>query len=311
MIVCVAANPSIDKLFEVDRVRVGEIHRPNALVPVPGGKGLNVARAAHALGGSVHATGILAGHAGRWLEEAFAAEGVPATFAWTEGETRASLSVADAETKGLTEFYERGDDIGPHGWSRLEEVVRGLLPGASWITASGNLPPGAPEDGYARLIGFARDAGVRTALDAREAALESGVGARPSLVKVNTEEAGWLLRAELTTEAECRAAALEIRGRLDDDAVAIVTRGADGAVVAMPDGSALAGTLYAEGPYPVGSGDAFLAGLVTSLERGETWVDAIEHALGAATANAELPGAGRLDPRRALELAEAAQVRPA
>jgi len=276
-------------------------------VPVPGGKGLNVARAAHALGAAVHATGILAGHAGRWLEEAFAAEGVPATFAWAQGETRAS--VADEGTHGLTEFYERGDDIGPDGWSLLEDVVRGLVPHASWMTMSGNLPPGAPHDGYARLIDLAHGAGVRTALDAREAALEHGVGARPNLVKVNVEEAGWLLGTTLETEPACRAAALEIRERLDDDGVAVVTRGAEGAVVAMADGSVLSGRLYAEGRYPVGSGDAFLAGLVASLDRGDRWEAGVALALGAATANAELPGAGRLDPLRAAARAEVAEVR--
>ena len=82
MIVCVAANPSIDRLFEVDRVELGTIHRPDAFVMVPGGKGLNVARAAASLGADVLAVGILAGHAGRWLEEALAAEGVPSAFAW-------------------------------------------------------------------------------------------------------------------------------------------------------------------------------------------------------------------------------------
>lgn len=311
MIVCVAANPSIDKLFEVDRVRVGEIHRPGAFVQVPGGKGLNVARAAHALGADVHATGILAGHAGRWLGEAFAAEGVPATFAWARGETRASLSVADAETRGLTEFYERGDDVGPDGWTRLEDVVRGLVPQASWMTMSGNLPPGAPDDGYARLIEVARGAGVRTALDARQAALEHGVRARPNLVKVNAEEAGWLLREELATEPACREAAIQIRASLDEHGVAVVTRGADGAVIAMANGTVLSGRLYAEGPYPVGSGDAFLAGLVTALDRGDGWEAGVALALGAATANAELPGAGRLDPVHAEELAEVAEVRAA
>ena len=80
-------------------------------------------------------------------------------FAWVDGETRASLSVADRETGGLTEFYERGDDIGADGWGRLEEVVRTALPGTSWMTMSGNLPPGAPEDGYARLIALAHEAG--------------------------------------------------------------------------------------------------------------------------------------------------------
>ena len=65
MILCVAASPSVDKLFEVGRVEIGAIHRPDGFVQVPGGKGLNVARAAHALGAEVIATGILAGHAGR------------------------------------------------------------------------------------------------------------------------------------------------------------------------------------------------------------------------------------------------------
>jgi hypothetical protein len=44
MIVCVAANPSIDKLFEVKRLIDGAIHRPVGFVQVAGGKGLNAAR---------------------------------------------------------------------------------------------------------------------------------------------------------------------------------------------------------------------------------------------------------------------------
>ena len=46
MIVCLAANPSVDKLFEIQRLVRGDIHRPEGFVPVPGGKGLTAARAA-------------------------------------------------------------------------------------------------------------------------------------------------------------------------------------------------------------------------------------------------------------------------
>lgn len=77
MIVCVAPNPSVDKLFQVERLRPGAIHRPLGFVQVPGGKGLNVARAAAALGAEVQAVALLSGHAGKWIEEALAAEGVP------------------------------------------------------------------------------------------------------------------------------------------------------------------------------------------------------------------------------------------
>ena len=70
MIVCVAGNPSIDKLFVVERLRPGEIHRPIDFVQVPGGKGLNVARAAATLGAHVRVAAVLCGHAGRWIEQA-------------------------------------------------------------------------------------------------------------------------------------------------------------------------------------------------------------------------------------------------
>jgi 1-phosphofructokinase family hexose kinase len=308
VILCVAANPSIDKLFVVDRVTPGEIHRPDGFVQVPGGKGLNVARAAHSLGADVLATGILAGHAGRWLVEALEGEGVPGTFAWVDGETRASLSVADRASGGLTEFYERGDEIGEGGWDLLEEVVRDTVAGLSWMTMSGNLPPGAPDDGYARLIEIAREFGVRTVLDARERALAEGIEAGPDLVKVNLEEAAWLLGASISSADEAGPAAAALRERLGGSGAGIVTCGADGALVAGTDGELLRGRLYVRGPYPVGSGDAFLGGLVTALDRDDAWRDAVALALGAATANAEMPGAGRLDPVAAAELAARADL---
>jgi 1-phosphofructokinase family hexose kinase len=310
MIVCVAANPSIDKLFEVDEVHVGQIHRPLAFVQVPGGKGLNVARAAYALSADVTATGLLAGHAGRWIAEALADEGVAARFAWVDGETRASLSVAARNHAGLTEFYEAGADVGHEGWARLEDLVNDLVADAAWLTISGNAPPGAPRDGYAKLVRMARDANVPVALDARDEALALAVSAGPTLVKVNAEEAGTLLGSVVEGAEDARRAAAAIRERLPADAAAIVTRGAEGAVVASPDGAMLAAQLYARGPYPVGSGDAFLAGLVTGLERADGWNDALRLALGAAAANAETPGAGRLDPRRARALAADAEIVP-
>ena len=79
-------------------------------------------------------------------------------------------------------------------------------------------------------------------------------------------------------------------------------------MLVAPEGSAWAGRLYVRGPYPVGSGDSFLAGLVVALNGGADWPDALALALGAGTANAEAPGAGRLDPVRARKLAGEARV---
>jgi len=57
-------------------------------------------------------------------------------------------------------------------------------------------------------------------------------------------------------------------------------------------------TLDATGRYPVGSGDAFLGGLVAALDHGRELPDALRQATAAGAANAALPGAGVLDPDR-------------
>ena len=118
MIVCLAANPSIDKLFEIERLVRGDIHRPLGFEQTAGGKGLNVARAARSLDADVRAVALLRGHAGKWLEETLASEGVHGSFVWTHGENRSSLSVADRETGGLTEFYEHGSEVPSSAWAR-------------------------------------------------------------------------------------------------------------------------------------------------------------------------------------------------
>jgi fructose-1-phosphate kinase PfkB-like protein len=190
-------------------------------------------------------------------------------------------------------------------------VVGELVPEARWLTISGYLPVGAPDDGYARLVRLAGAAGVSVALDARDEALAVGLAAGPDIVKVNTEEAGALLGVAVDSRDEARAAAVELRRMAGEDGRAgLVTRGAEGVVVVGPDGSAWEGRLHVRGPYPVGSGDAFLGGLVAGLERDLSWPEALALALGAATANAELPGAGRLDGARAEVLAKQAEVHP-
>jgi 1-phosphofructokinase family hexose kinase len=310
VLVCLAANPSIDKLFEVERLVRGDIHRPSGFVQTAGGKGLNVARAARALGADIRVAAILRGHAGRWIAEQLAAEGVPVVPVWCHGENRSSLSVADREISTLTEFYEHGSVVPSAAWAELLATVDALIPDATWMTVSGSLPRGAPDEGYRDLVRDARAAAVRVALDAEGVPLRLAVDAGPDIVKINQTEAAELLGVPTSRRVEALAAAAKLRELAGGAGHAgIVTRGAEGVAVVAPDGTRYEGRLYVRHRYPVGSGDAFLAGLVAALMDDSPWPDALRAALGAATANAELPGAGRLDPARAVRLASDADVR--
>ena len=148
----VAANPSIDRLYEVDRLAIGGIHRPLAEVVVPGGKGLNAARAAATLGGSVTVVGIASGRAGEWIVDGLATLGIEARMAQGTGETRTCVSILDRADGRLTEVYPHGPEVEAATWAAFESMVRTeLAHGVAVMALSGSLPPGAPTDGYARI----------------------------------------------------------------------------------------------------------------------------------------------------------------
>ena len=122
--------------------------------------------------------------------------------------------------------------------------------------------------------------------------------AGPDVVKVNVAEAGALLDVPTARRDDSPIAASKLRDLAGGDGHAgIVTRGSHGVMLAAPDGSLFEGVLYVRGRYPVGSGDAFLAGLVTALERGA--VGRTRSASRWARARCrELPGAARIDHAR-------------
>jgi 1-phosphofructokinase family hexose kinase len=289
VIACVAPTPAVDRLHELrGPVAVGAIHRPHRVIAVAGGKGLNAARAAATLGAEVNAVAPLGGASGDWIEAELTAAGIAVRRVPTHAEPRVCVSVA-GEGQDLTEFYEGAPELAAGEWDALVRAVGEAATGASWLTLSGSLPPGAPDGGMARLVEVARAAGARVALDARDDDLRAGLRAAPDLVKINEHEAH---------EYESVHALRSVGG------IACITRGAKGLELAG-EGFILRATPPARGRYPVGCGDVTLGALVAAHDRGADWREAVAVAVGAAAAAAEVPGAAVLDPDRARELAAA------
>jgi 1-phosphofructokinase family hexose kinase len=314
MIAVVAGHPSIDRFYEVDALRLREIHRPTRVLAVAGGKGLNVARAIHNLGHESHVLAILAGHGGRWIAESLEAEGIPATVSWTGGETRVSISIADAShpTAAMTEFYENSPPIPDSAWSELEDRAAEVIGGARFLCLSGGLIAGAPEDGYARLVEMARGLGVTTAVDTHGAPLTHALAARPRLVKVNAAEAGAAVGSSPPLGEEVLEWAADAAQALRDLAggvgACVVTCGVHGMAMVDEAGDRWIGRLGVTGPYPVGSGDAALGALAIAMAGGADAPDALRASLAAAAANASVPAPGVLDPDRARDLTRLARV---
>ena len=308
MIIAVAPNPSIDKALLIPGFRLGVIHRPERLVAVAGGKGLNVARAIHRLGGEVHACALLAGHSGRWIADQLRQEGIPAEFAWTDGETRTCFSIIDPGSEQLTEVYEAGSLIDLPAWQTFERVFEHSLDEARWTTISGSLPEGALPDGYARLLRLAAEYGVRTLLDARGEALRFALEETPWLVKLNAAEAGEFLGQSVDSTQSAIAAAHTLCQ--SGAGSTVITLGARGAVAVNPSGAWLATPPAIAALAPVGSGDAFLGGLVLGLSRGMDLAGALPLAVAAGAANALTLGTSLIERAQVFSLMDQVQVKP-
>lgn len=287
MITFVALSPSVDITYLVDEFVEGGTFRPTAVFRAAGGKALNAARAARVLGASVQAVVILGGPAGNFIRQHLAAAGVPLEVVDAAAETRTCVSIASAASGLLTELYEHPSAIGAGELASLRRVL-GRPAEAGWWAISGGMPSSVPVDELAGLVRLGHSLGQRVAIDSHGAALAVALDARPDLVKVNRREAAELLGVPDNTDVFDLA--LRIRsvtvGRV------VITDGAEGSFAV--DGSARWRATWtgAPGRYPVGSGDSYLGGLLTGLDRGDSFDRALRLACGAATANALVPGAG-------------------
>lgn len=288
MILCLTPNPAIDRTLLVPNLQPGIVTRPTRTIVAAGGKGFNVARAIHLLGGQAMCAGLLGGHAGRLVADLAQQEGLSGTWTWLETETRTCTIIISEENEHVFEIYERGMTISTSDWSRFQTDVVRVAVQAKLVCLSGSLPPGCPPNAPANLIAAVQAIGRPVWVDTSGPGLLAALAARPAGLKINATEAGEILGETINNAGDAVQAAAKFRQKGVETVV--LTLGEQGAVVVNG-----AGSWWAQPPTlpiisAVGSGDSFLAGLVTGLEMDLPAANALCRAVAAGAANALSPG---------------------
>ncbi|WP_071656978.1 1-phosphofructokinase family hexose kinase [Mangrovactinospora gilvigrisea] len=299
MIVTVTPNTALDITYRLagdGPLRLHTTNRAAAVTARAGGKGLNVARIAAALGHRVVATGLVGGAVGEELRAELAASAPTVDDALhpVAGATRRTVTLVDG-SGDATIVNEPGPQVSAAEWAAFRAHVRELAsrPGVRAVALCGSLPPGAPADGYAELVADARAAGVPVLLDASGEALARGLAARPDLVKPNADELGQL--AGLDGPVDGPEAAVAAARALPAGAV-VASLGADGLVAVAGDAPAI----HVPAPEriagnPIGAGDSAVAGLLTGLVEGLDWERRLRRAVALSAATVAAPVAGDYD----------------
>src|SRR5690349_22956310 len=126
MLICVSANPAIDRRLRIESIAVGGVNRALSARPFPGGKAAHVAMVAHALGEEVMWLGFLGGAAGEECESGLTDLGIPVTVVRTRAETRANLEII-ADDGTVTEILEPGGHVTDEEIERLFSACRDVF----------------------------------------------------------------------------------------------------------------------------------------------------------------------------------------
>ena len=310
MIITVTPNAAVDKTLTVPNFQTGFRHRASESLTLPGGKGVNIARALKALGEPVVATGLVGGRAGQQIVEGLQRENILNDFVHIGGESRTSTAVVDPTTMTQTEVVEYGPVVSEAETAALLDKTEYLAKGARFVVLAGSLPRKMPEDFYAQLLQRVRKHRCFVVLDSAAEPLRRGVRGRPNLVVPNVREAEDLVGHEFHDDQDII------------DATGIVCEiGARNAIIKTQSGCVArfqvgrkqrvfrASIASLETVVStVGSGDSFVAGFVSARFRRLDLADCLREALAAGAANTQRYGAGVLDGALAARLLESTDV---
>ncbi|HBY95956.1 MAG TPA: 1-phosphofructokinase, partial [Chloroflexi bacterium] len=199
----VTPNVALDRTLTVPGWRKGSIMRTDQTLARAGGKGLNVVRAANALGLAATAVGALGGPTGRHIAAEAEQEGLDTSWTWLDqGDSRTCLIVVDPDEPSATVINEVGPTLTANDWTRLAALVRQAAGQADVTAFCGSLPPGVSGGIFGALLDDLMADGRALIVDSSGEALTEALSRPLWLVKVNRKELSAALGEPLPSPSE-------------------------------------------------------------------------------------------------------------
>lgn len=295
-IVTVTFSPCIDKSTTVNRLVPDVKLKCAAPVLEPGGGGINVARAIKKLGGDALALYPAGGYTGKFFTALLQSEGISTLVIETSHETRENIIVLEESTNRQYRLGMPGTVLTADEWPEILKKLEAIKD-AAFIVASGSLPPGVPNDIFARIATIAKKNNAKLLADTNGKALQQALDGGAFLIKPNLGELSLLAGKEFLQKEEVVDAARQLLKNSECQAV-VVSMGGDGALLVTRDLATRFTPPAVERKSTVGAGDSMVAGIVYMLAEGSDLAAAVKFGVACGTAATLNPGTelcGRAD----------------
>jgi tagatose 6-phosphate kinase len=289
-ILCIGTTPAVQRVMIFHELTLDAVNRAATTLDGAAGKSINVAKVLMTLGEQPIATGFLGGDRGEFLRTVLTQKNIESDFVTVSTRTRQCITMIDESRGTQTELVEESQPVQPADFDKLMKIIRRRMSECRAVVMSGTIVTGGPANLYFDCAQLAENAGAISVVDAQGTALIEALKAKPGLVKPNRSELAATVGCKLKNDADVMNAMRELH-----------RRGAQRVIVTAGKKPTLAfdGQTFwrivaprIKAMNPIGSGDAFTAGLVSRLAHGDELSEACRwgSAAGAANALTVMPG---------------------
>ncbi len=265
MITTITFNPSIDRMYKVNSMNIGEVQRVVSANATAGGKGINVTKVCKILQEEPLAMGFLGGYNGEFIKEELRKLDIKNKFTKIKQETRNCLNII-TDDKVSTEFLEKGPIIEIHDLEKFENDIKEVIKDTKILVASGSYCQNIPLNYYEKIGNLCRENNVKFILDTSGEPLKVALKSKPYLIKPNIDEIKQLLDIDVESMDEIVCAGKELI-KMGAENVCI-SLGKDGMIYLNESEIYEVKVPKIEAVNTVGSGDSTIAGFSVGILRG-------------------------------------------
>ncbi len=274
-VLAVGLNPTMQKTLLLDRLWVGEVNRTNAAYIHASGKGANTARVLTELGAQVfHLT-----HAGGRQADLFTAmleaDGIKLFCVDSQSELRTCCTLISREEGSFTEIVEEALPVHSGTEEQIRDTYLELLTQTGIVTISGTRAPGYSDELIPWMVAQAANLGKQVVLDIKGEDLMRSLPHGPYVIKPNMKEFAETLFPDKVFHEHGKAAyPLDLLAERMKQICRtygvhpVITQSCRPVIYAAEDTIYTADIDEVVPVNPIGSGDAFTAGLAWGLSLG-------------------------------------------
>lgn len=202
MILTIDLNPTMDRKYIIDKIRLGEDKKAKSSTYSPGGNGIVASTLLDTFNEKSFMTGFLGGINGEYFHRKLSEMSIMHEFIPIKEETRTTIRIIDDEENNTT-ISEEGPRITREEIVSFYELYSRLIEKTNVICGLGDsLPLGIPKDIYFDLITLANKKNKKFILDIKGDELSYGIDASPYMVILRQSELEDLMKLSLTFENE-------------------------------------------------------------------------------------------------------------